>query len=129
MTPPIRVRRHTDGRVAIQQPTVGYWHVQNKDPQRLTLLIAHDSDLVGDGWSELFVAELPDPDGADGKSASWVLVEGDVRLTADAAGIGIHTARYDTHEWLATLRSDALKMLAAVAACKRYRAERKAGPS
>lgn len=62
MSAPIRVRRHTDGRVAIQVPAVrSAWSVVAGGGQDWV----HECHVTGDGWSELFVAELPAPTGEE----------------------------------------------------------------
>lgn len=58
----LRVRRHTDGRVAISRnPHI--WRVLD-DVNRSRW--ADDGDVSGDGWSELLVTELPRTDHATG---------------------------------------------------------------
>lgn len=61
MTSPIRVRRHTDGRVALfhrnrwlitEIPGQSIYPVERDD----------DRDCSGEGWVELLVTELPEPD-------------------------------------------------------------------
>lgn len=119
MTEPLRVRRHTDGRVALCRD--GMWLTTSipgvtKYPSWRT----DDRDCSGDGWVELFVAELPEPD----RGSGWVLPAGDGVLTATADDIAL-----DGLPWpgdIRELRSESLAMLAAVAACERYRAEREA---
>ncbi len=69
------------------------------------------------GWSELFVAELPEPDGWRGDTPFW-----------QSSGGATLSAHPDTDpDEMDPVRADALKMLAAVAVCEKYRAERKSG--
>lgn len=110
---PIRLRRHVDGRVALG--THGVWVVLPGE----NWWRKDDSRCSGDGWSELFVAELPEPDYYELKNIrmAWNLHTGELtvgELDGELQSPYPHT--------LDSLRSDALKMLAAVAACEQYRA-------
>jgi hypothetical protein len=122
----VRVRRHTDGRVAVcTELADGPYRWLVWPPYgRLT-----DEQVTGEGWCELLVAELPEPDGwadavgdngEDARTPYWETWRGAYTAwtdgVEDAAGL---------NEDLECLRIDALKMLAAVAACERYRAEAK----
>jgi hypothetical protein len=126
MTSPIRVRRHTDGRVAVctglaQEPY--RWFVWPPHG-RLT-----DEHVTGDGWSELLVAELPEPDGEtgavvageDARTPYWCTSRGELIL---AWTEGVEMPAWELQEDLEIIRADALKLLAAVAACEKYRTER-----
>jgi hypothetical protein len=112
----IRVRRHTDGRVALCFESDQYhWRIFKRSAVSDRMGFA-GSELgpLGDGWSELLVAELPEDDSTWDLSAIGEFVahrEGHV----DIGGILFEPER---------IRSDALKMLAAVATCEKYRAER-----
>jgi hypothetical protein len=122
VTPLVRLRRHSDGRLAVFRD--GMWLITSVPPVTSYPTWFHDDRLCsGDDWSELLVAELPEPDGhlddvpywSSGHNTlpSWVaypnLVEGENGVMGDPD----------------ELRSDALKMLAAVAACEQYRASRR----
>jgi hypothetical protein len=112
----IRVRRHTDGRVALQVPADrSAWSVVKGGGQRWV----HQDYVVGDGWSELLVAELPEPDD-DACGTVWNTDAGSLYVD----GGEISRFRFEDPLNVDTLRSDALKMLAAVAACEKYRHER-----
>ncbi|MGH3477894.1 MAG: hypothetical protein ACRDQD_13760 [Nocardioidaceae bacterium] len=91
-----------------------------------------ESELSGDGWSELFVAELPAPigsvdcvndNGDDTRTPLWHTSWGE---SVTAWIEGVETPVGELRENLDAIRSDALIMLAAVAACERYRAGREA---
>lgn len=106
----VRVRRHTDGRVALGAH--GVWVVIPGE----NWFRKDDSRCSGEGWSELLVAELPEPDGWDGTTPVW-------RTSTSCVSAEGGTVRENGMR-RAVARSDALKMLAAVAACERGRAER-----
>ena len=129
MTPPVRLRRHIDGRVALQLGDKGPlpWCIFDRGEY------PHFSweDVSGPGWSELFVAELPKPDGEvdavdsngeDTKTPFWKTSWGE---SVTAWIDGVETPVWELQEDHGVIRADALKMLAAVAACERYRTERK----
>jgi hypothetical protein len=127
--PQIRLRRHPDGRVALwTHPSVGrYPWSCGETGQSLT-----ENEVSGPGWVELLVTELPEPDGSadavndggeDVKTPQWTASWGE---TVTAWIEGVETPVWELKEDLAVIRSDALKMLAAVAACETYRAEREA---
>lgn len=124
MTPQIRVRRHTDGRVALCIQTDGCyrWASWDFNDRYTEYKLLTDDDVAGDGWSELLVAELPEPDYTlQNVRQKWVLRTGELavgQLDGHLECSYPHTAN--------TLRSEALKMLAAAAACERYRAGREA---
>lgn len=118
MIPQIRLRRHIDGRVALS--------VQS-DVWRVGVRITETSPP---GWSELLVAELPEPDGYgdvvgdNGENAQapwWYTKHG--TYTAWHEGVEDDWGLQED-ETLDDVRSDALKMLAAVTACEQYRAQR-----
>jgi hypothetical protein len=103
----VRVRRHTDGRVAISRG--GRWHTVSAQHPWVDEL-----EVSGPGWCELLVAELPEPEGGGG----WLLSNG-ADLTAEPGGVSFDgDDPVPPDVW----RADALKMLAAVAACERHRA-------
>lgn len=125
----IRLRRHIDGRIAISTELA-------EGPYRWIVWPPHgrltDEHVTGPGWTELFVAKLPKPDdeistpdrkGADVNTPTWKLSFGE---SVTAWIEGVETPVWELREEdLSNVRSDALKMLAAVAACERYRAEQK----
>lgn len=111
-----RLRRHTDGRVAVSL-VPDWWTVTSDGPGSCVLA---DIDVSGDGWTELFVAELPEPD-ADG---AWPLPADGGVITVTAEGIALNGMPWPGD--IGHLRGEAMSMLAAVAACERYRAEREA---
>jgi hypothetical protein len=132
MTSPIRVRRHTDGRVAYlaepddSNPWLVYMPWPILTPHGNTLW-AEERDVSGDGWSELLVAELPEPDHhADGEdehgnatlASQWEVncfraVDG--ILTAWTNGLEIEGVFYDGDETaLDEMEKDCLKLLAAI---------------
>lgn len=125
---PIRLRRHTDGRVALS-----LW------PHRWKIVVWRysttaigwlpDDEVTSPDWSELLVSELPKPNGSldvtgsngeDAKTPYWTGVNGS-RVTAWINGV--ETEGDGLIEDLAGLRANALKVLAAVAACERLRQE------
>lgn len=58
MIPRLRLRQHTDGRVAVScDPDA--WRIV--DANATWTIWGCDSDVTGDGWDELFVAELASP--------------------------------------------------------------------
>jgi hypothetical protein len=101
------VRRHTDGRAALQVPADrSAWSVVKGGGQEWV----HQDYVVGDGWSELLVAELPEPDHhADGEdehgnatlAAQWEVncfrAVDDI-LTAWTNGLEIEGVFYDGDE-------------------------------
>lgn len=129
MTSPIRLRRHTDGRLAVFR--AGMWLITSVPPVTSYPSWFHDDRLCsGPGWSELLVAELPEPDGHgdvvgdNGENAQapwWYTKHG--TYTAWHEGVEDDWGLQED-ETLDDVRSDALKMLAAVTACEQYRAER-----
>jgi len=122
----VRVRRHTDGRVAVKL-AAGPWHMVYG---WLSEQYPSQDEINGSGeWSELLVAELPEPDGwtnevgdkgQDVVTPYWQPGYGSP-ITARIDGV--ETEEIGLEPEVEQLRSDALKMLAAVAACERYRAE------
>lgn len=130
MIPQIRLRWHTDGRVAISGPS-GYWLVIGAQGH----WVANEPYVSHSGWSELLVAELPEPDGHEPDQAStprWtperfaftLKAYPDEVIVTHIGDMYSATAHYKTDAQLAELRADALKMLAAIAACEQYRAQR-----
>jgi hypothetical protein len=118
MSERVRLRQHTDGSIAVSRG--GRWCLMGESMNPWV----DELEVTGPGWSELLVAELPEPDGwAATRTPYWET--GRDTYTAwtdgveDADGLNEGTDL----EWL---RAEALKMLAAVAACERYRAEREA---
>jgi hypothetical protein len=108
------VRRHTDGRVAISRG--GRWHTVSAQHPWVDEL-----EVSGPGWCELLVAELPEPDGhiEMDDAPYWNGPDDMPSFVAYEDGIETEAGEIVTaHE----LRADAMKMLAAVAACERYRA-------
>lgn len=123
----IRLRRHTDGRVALSLTSASWFVAAPYQNQRDAGWVA-GYDVAGPGWSELLVAELPEPDGYRRPSADdpfWALSFASQQLTAHAGevsvmytdGIDVAYARYRTQQELDDLRADGLRILAAVAAC------------
>lgn len=117
MTSPIRLRRHTDGNIAISRGT--RWHIIGA----LSHPWVDELDVFGPGWSELLVAALPEPDYVgEASTPNWVTSDG-TRITAHSNSLTInHDDRHDVE----LVGIDALKMLAAVTACEQYRAQREA---
>jgi hypothetical protein len=82
----------------------------------------------------LLVAELPEPDGSvnavgsDGEDTTTPYWKTSWGESVTAWIDGVETPVWELQEDLDVIRSDALKMLAAVAACERYRAEREKTP-
>jgi hypothetical protein len=118
MTPLIRLRRHTDGRAAINRAG-DLWCV----PFGREMTIYPSAYVSGPGWSELLVAELPEPDDAVSGTKVWDLGFGKLIVGGRAEFESSFPYSIDNVD---QLRSDALKMLAAVAACEQYRAQREA---
>lgn len=114
MTSPIRVRCHTDGRVAVRlSSSTGTWPWSEPEyGERLS-----DEDVAGNGWVELFIAELPKPEA--GYDGAWIRSD-DAEITAEANGISVDGEDPADPR---TVTADALKMLAAVAACEQRRQE------
>ncbi len=126
MTPQIRLRRHNDGHVALNRgesyPGSGdTWEMLDfPEPNRGARYLSN-GDVSGPGWSELLVAELADPDGWDGDGAPyWDCIYAD-RIVLRGGDLVDDAGMRESPE---DVRSDALKMLAAVTACEQYRAER-----
>jgi hypothetical protein len=118
MTGPVRVRRHTDGRIAINYGTLPLWiiHTEGQCSWR------PEDAVTGPGWSELFVAELPPPDAVGEASTKQWFTFGDrgSRMTVYANGIQFQTpgggeATYGPDK-VEALRDATLKTLAAIAA-------------
>lgn len=65
MTAPIRLRRHSDGRVALKMPRDPQWWVFRATRSVLGPFKCRkaNDEVAGEGWSEMVVAELPEPDG------------------------------------------------------------------
>lgn len=85
-----------------------------------------DHEVSGPGWCELLVAELPEPDGhIEMDRAPYWAADHDTLPSWVAYQDGVET---ETGEVVPAdeLRMDALKMLAAAAACERYRTEQDA---
>lgn len=62
MTALPRIRHHTDGRVALQVlADRSAWSVVYRGGQQWV----HERHVLGDGWAELFVAELPKLDNSE----------------------------------------------------------------
>jgi hypothetical protein len=143
-----RLRCHTDGRVAYlaepgdPNPWLVYMPWPILTPHGNTLW-AEEADVSGDGWSELFVAELPDAehhaDGVDDKGNDTVASQWEVNylrdvdgiLTSWTNGVEIEGVFYDVEDgMLEYLESDALKLIAAIAGHRQCaeRAEREATP-
>lgn len=129
MTQQIRLRHHTDGHVALCVMP-GVWTITRGGPGNFVKF--NDEHVSGPDWSELLVAELPEPDGrhcVNGRiSPQWKLSNGH-EVAALTEGVQV------TNEWTEALsctggigfdevRMDALKALAAIAACERYQVER-----
>jgi hypothetical protein len=74
VTPLVRLRRHTDGRLAVFRD--GMWLITSVPPVTSYPSWFHDDRLCsGDGWSELLVAELPEPDATLSRPAQlWALL-------------------------------------------------------
>lgn len=106
---PIRLRRHADGRVALSID--GAWLTIPGEWRK------DDLRCAGPGWSELMVAELPESD--DPVEPLWTVSRG-VELSAYTEGVLIGGVLFQDID---ILRIDALKMLAAINACERYRQE------
>lgn len=64
------MRRHTDGRVAIKQGEK-HWHTTDmSSPWWVS-----ENDVFGEGWVELLVTELPEPDATLSRAAQlWSLL-------------------------------------------------------
>lgn len=114
MTPPIRVRRHTDGRVALNAH--GLWVVIPGE----NWFRKDDSRCSGHGWVELLVTELPKPDGncEIDNAPYWNAGDGMPGFVAYEDGIETENGEIVASDLMC---ADALKMLAAVNACEKYR--------
>lgn len=122
-----RLRRHVDGRIAVHSSADDHiWLVHNRS---LCMWVTEEL-VTGDDWTELFVAELPKPDGwvdcadSDGHDTvtpTW-------KLSVDSATAFVDGIEFDGdfEEDTDRLRSDALRTLAAVTAHERYRDMRRA---
>lgn len=134
----VRLRRHTDGRVALITPSFSVWNVYTRGDCRLE----SEEYVTGPGWSELLVAEPPEPDhhtdgtdaeGNDTCADQWevnCLREVDGVITAWTNGIEIEGVFHDIDDaTIEELELDALKLLAAIAehrrCCERERARQK----
>lgn len=116
----IRLRRHTDGRVALSQ-VPDRWKCFDNSSTAIPWSPKNEH-VSGPGWSELLVAALPEPDrSVRNIRMAWTLCTGELtvgHLDGELESPYPHT--------IDSLRSDALKMLAAVAACEQYRAQQEA---
>lgn len=75
-----------------------------------------DEDVLGEGWVELLVTELPEPDAVPSANTKIWTIEDDWLAVEHGDLICSGLARDPDRT-----RSEALKMLAAVATCERYR--------
>jgi hypothetical protein len=75
VNPPIRLRRHTDGRVAIEYKPQ-WWVLIKLDPNAAyPVRDVSEKYVIGNGWSELFVTELPEPDSSLSRAGQlWSLL-------------------------------------------------------
>ena len=115
----VRVRRHTDGRIAVcTELADGPYRWLVWPPYgRLT-----DEHVAGEGWCELLVAELPEPDDTITTELGMRRVSFG-RITANIAD-GYQSIDNEMCIWnVDGARRTALNLLAAVDACERYRAE------
>lgn len=119
----VRVRRHADGRVAIKTNERDSWLT-------ITALGSYsgwesDADVSGNGWTELLVTELPEPDDSEitgvrvrrikfGTVTATINPDGSTSIDNDVCFWGIKEAR-----------ATALNLLAAVAACEQHREQKR----
>lgn len=121
MTLPVRLRRHTDGRLAVFRD--GMWLITSVPPVTSYPSWFHDGRLCsGPGWSELLVTALPEPDDVVNGTKVWDLGFGKLTVGGPAEFESSFPYSIDS---VYQLRSDALKMLAAVTAWEQYRANYK----
>lgn len=124
MSSDIRLRRHTDGRWAVHDHRGGWW-VSDDAPGGPPILMSAADVRDRDGWSELFVAKLPEP------TKETVTVLGVRRVTF---GPVTATINPDGGSWIGNgvflwgnpqlARETAAGLLAATDVCERYRAAR-----
>lgn len=114
MSEQIRLRRHHKGYFAVGLP--GPLWLTSATPDVLHLSArGDDQECSGPGWSELLVAELPEPGPFDEDGGtSWT--------RSDNALVTMYVAGPERAD-LKLARQDALKELAAVAACEHYQKE------
>ena len=121
----VRVRHHTDGHYAVST-TPHLWRILDVAQSSVW---ATEDDVSGEGWSELLVTELPEPDGWLGDATAfnsepecdvpfWNVTDG--QMHAEDGNVFIDDV---SDAPLDVFKSDALKMLAAVAACEHHRAQ------
>lgn len=91
------------------------------------------SDAMVSDWSVAAVVELPEPDGQvdavdsngeDVRTPYWLTNWGE---SVTAWIEGVETPAWELREDLDAIRADAAKMLAAIAACERFRTKRQGG--
>jgi hypothetical protein len=121
----IRLRQHSDGCVALSV-IAGYWTIIKAT--YLAVPVCKDSHVSGEGWSELFVTKLPEPegwtecigiDGEDSQVPYWLTRRGSVTAWTD--GVQDDWGLQEGRE-IDDARAEALSMLAAIAVHERFRA-------
>jgi hypothetical protein len=124
MTKDIRIRQHADGRVAISTKLDYWWVILDGDAG----CWCGEGGVIGDGWSDLFVAELPSPDGhldcignddEDSHTPYWT--SSSTTVTSWSEGVEINDD--GLFENLDDVRETALKMLAAIRSTEQFRRE------
>jgi hypothetical protein len=105
--PRLRVRWHTDGRVAVQVVPGSWWTITRGGPGNCVIRDAPPDD----GWVELFVAELPEHDKHDYDGRPVWVTELEVPLVPLAGAVSVEGEEPTDSD---LLRTDALKILAAV---------------
>lgn len=110
----------------------GDWGTLDRDVQKnMTEMAQHWLDAIR--AAGLVVVELPEPDGwagvvgDDGEDTRTPYWRTSWNESVTAWIEGVETPVWSLREDLDEIRADALKMLAAVAACERYRAEQQGG--
>jgi hypothetical protein len=117
-----RIRKHTDGRIAVERVDQAWSVHDGSDPRWPAVRTAHTDDVTGDGWVELYTAVLPEPDQIGEASTKQWFTFGDhgTRMTVYANGIQFRTqgggeVTYGPDK-VEALRDATLKTLAAIAA-------------
>ena len=133
---PLRLRRHTDGRIALREEPDGQWLVvvpgYIRTSRRPVYCRVDDPVIRDPGWSELAVVELRDPDGyeptedAEERPAHapyWLDRRGD-KLLAWPEGV---EDEIGLQEDLDELERDAVAWLSVVRVVRSMRVERDPG--
>lgn len=83
----MRIRKHTDGRIAVERVDHAWSVHDGSDPRWPAVRTAHTDDVIGEGWVELYTAVLPEPDEVgEASTPQWIEPDG-TRITAYISGV------------------------------------------